>query len=103
MDAPACETLALVLEASDLYEAEWDAIVATEAGRLRTRWHDRRLELLVHRLRDRLPLAGFQASSPALDAACAAFKRDRALRRRLAALLLADSLSWMRLGLRSAA
>lgn len=99
------EALRAIPEALDdeAYDAEWNGVVRAQAARLRSRWHDKRLKLLVGRLRARLPLADYPRSSSALLAACEAFERDDAMRRRLAELLLADSLSWMRVGLPAAA
>lgn len=116
--APAdhAETLALCLSATDLwsvveavaadaavaaitdeldddeYEVQWNAVLAREAGALLTRRHRRRLWLLVRRLRAELPITGFPEASEAIDRACAAFRRSRAVRARLAALLLTDTL-----------
>jgi hypothetical protein len=122
-----CEALAFVLEASDLwsvyesieidqalraipdelddeaYDAEWHRVIAAEAVRLRTRWHDERLKLLVSRLRAQLALPDYPRTSAVLMTACDAFQREKAERRRLAALLLADSLSLRRAGLPLAA
>jgi hypothetical protein len=115
----ACETLAFALEPGDLwsvyetlqleealleipeeldddaYEVVWDSVMRAQAARLRTRWHDHRLKLLVSRLRAQLPLAEHPQASSALMAACEAFERDLSVRRRLATLLLADSLAVM--------
>jgi hypothetical protein len=114
------EALALVLEAGDLwgvlesaeldaelsrlpdeldedeYEARWEAVVAAAAERLGTRWHRRRLEELVGRLRLQLPFRDYPKTSDALLSACQAFEGDRQVRVRLAAALLADSVSWTR-------
>jgi hypothetical protein len=121
------ETLAFLLEAGDLwsiaesaqveerlraipddldddaYEPEWYGVVAREAERLMTPWHEERLALLVRRLRAQLPLAGFPAASTALEEACAAFERDAGLRRRLAELLVIDAFSRLPLDLPLAA
>lgn len=84
------------------YEEHWEAIVAAEAKRLANRWHKRRLAELVGRLASQLPFSDYPAASAALASACAAFERDRGVRVRLAAALLADSLSVSRLGLLAA-
>jgi hypothetical protein len=96
------ETLALVLDSGDLWSvhesaqlddalAAGDEIASTTA-RLTTPWHERRLALLVDRLRARLPFAGFADASAALATACDAFGRDPSQAPRLAELLLVDSL-----------
>lgn len=87
----------------DPYETEWHGVVRAQTARLRTCWHHRRLRLLVGRLRAGLPVAEYPRTSSALHAGCEAFERDEAMRRRLAELLLADSLSWLRVGLPAAA
>jgi hypothetical protein len=87
----------------EAYEREWDAVVHAQAARLRTSWHDERLELLAGRLRAQLPLADYPRSSSALLTASETFERDEAVPRRIAELLLADSLSWRRVGLAAAA
>lgn len=69
-----------------------EAIAARTAQRLVTRWHRRRLDVLVGRVAARLPHPGHPHASAALAHACGAFERHRAVRERLAALLLADSL-----------
>jgi hypothetical protein len=126
-DEDSTEALALVLDAGDLwsvhdsvvadaalaeladdledqaYALAWDAVLAEQAGRLSTPWHDTRLAELVRRLRSSLPLADFPASSAVLMAACDAFERDGDVRTRLAASLLADSLGWPRLAFALAA
>jgi hypothetical protein len=122
MRADHCSALALVLEAGDLwsvhesfeadaalaalpdglaeeeYEARWEHILASESERLADDWHHERLAALVRRLRDRLPLGGYPAASGALAAACGEFEHEARFRSRLLTLLLADSLSWMRVG-----
>jgi hypothetical protein len=74
------------------YDRRWEETIEVMATRLTTRWHRKRLPVLVRRLRARLPLAGYAEVSAALESACEAFERDRAVRARLAAELLADSL-----------
>jgi hypothetical protein len=76
----------------DAYEAQWNATLATEAARLGDDWHDERLLQLVGRLRGRLPIDGRPEASRMLEAACRAVDADATLRRRLAAMLLGDSL-----------
>ena len=74
------------------YERRWKETIEVMATRLTTRWHRKRLPVLVRRLRARLPLAGYAEVSAALESACESFERDSAVRARLAAELLADSL-----------
>jgi hypothetical protein len=50
----------------------------------------------VARLRAQLPIAGRPKASAVLAAACQAFEHDEAVRKRLAASLLADSVCWQR-------
>lgn len=76
----------------EAYEVLWDATLALEAARLATGRHRKRLVRLVGYVRRRLPLPEHPRASAGLAAACAAFERDRAVRGRLAALLLADAL-----------
>jgi hypothetical protein len=96
------ESLALVLSATDLWNA-FEVIDATEsfgtgattaviAERLWTGWHEQRLEDLVHRLRERLPVAGFPTASSAIESGCRAFERDPWVRVRLRSELLLDAL-----------
>lgn len=96
------ESLALVLSATDLWNA-FEVIDATEsldrgvttaviAEHLWSSWHEQRLEDLVHRLRDRLPVAGFPAASSAIESGCRAFERDPRVRARLRSELLLDAL-----------
>jgi SEC-C motif len=96
------ESLALVLSATDLWNA-FEVIDATEsldsgattaviAEHLWSGWHEQRLEDLVHRLRERLPVAGFPAASSAIGSGCRAFERDPGVRARLRSELLLDAL-----------
>ena len=55
-------------------------------------WHEQRLDDLVHRLRERLPVAGFPAASSAIESGCRAFERDPSVRARLRSELLLDAL-----------
>ena len=61
------------------YERRWEQTIGVAAARLTTRWHRKRLAVLVRRLRARLPLADYPAASAALESACDAFERDRAV------------------------
>jgi hypothetical protein len=95
------DALALVLEARDLWSVveSGHAVEAFDAGeslqsiadRLWTDWHGERLEVLVARVRGRLPLDERPVASAALERACAAFASDERLARRLRAELLLDS------------
>jgi len=96
------ESLALLLAPNDLWNA-FEIIDATEsldtgattavvADHLWSAWHEQRLEDLVHRLRGRLPVAGFPAASSAIENGCRAFERDPCVRARLRAELLLDAL-----------
>jgi hypothetical protein len=95
------ESLALVLVATDLWSA-FEVIDATEsfdagattaviAEHLWSEWHEQRLEGLVHRLRERLPVAGFPTASSAIENGCRAFQRDSWVRARLRSELLLDA------------
>jgi hypothetical protein len=64
----------------------------SEADRLATSWHRERLGVLVRRLRESLPLAGYPLASAAIERACDQLERDEKLARRLLAELLLDSL-----------
>lgn len=110
------ETLAICLEATDLWSVEeaatadravagipdeldedeyarrWQALLEREAAQLLTKRHRRRLWLLVRRLRGEEPFEGFPYASRAVEQACAAFVRDRRVRLRVAAMLLGDTL-----------
>jgi hypothetical protein len=70
----------------------WNRTVAAMAKRMATRAHRRRLERLVGYLRAELPIEGYRLTSEALAAACEAFDRNKSVRRRLMALLLANTL-----------
>ena len=96
------ESLALVLEAGDLWSV-LEAIEASEAfdagasldsaaTRLWSVWHEQRLNELVRRLGERLPVAVFPLASLAIENACKAFERDREVRARLRGELLLDAL-----------
>jgi tellurite resistance protein len=71
-------------------------VIEAEAARLRSPHHERRLRRLVQRLRSQVPIAESAKASAILANACAAFERDPAVRAKLAALLLADSLGPLR-------
>ncbi len=102
------EVLALVFDCCDLWSviesgqaaetldrAYGDAaarVLATEAERLSTPWHIKRLGVLVERLCAQLPVPGYPLASEALERACTRFASDRALGRRLLVELLLDSL-----------
>jgi hypothetical protein len=114
--ADPAEALALALEATDLwsiaeatalddalteipdflddnaYELLWTAAIRSEAARLWSPRHERRLIRLVERLRAELPIAGSPNASAVLAKACSVFERDEVVRMKVAALLLADSL-----------
>ncbi len=106
VDEQACEdpveSLALVLAATDLWSAfevidaaeslDAGATTAAIADQLWSGWHEQRLEDLVHRLCERLPVAGFPAASSAIENGCRAFERDPWVRTRLRSELLLDAL-----------
>ena len=75
----------------DLYERVWIATIEHIAARFWTDAHERRLDVLVGRLRSQLrelpPSAGEM-----LGRACGAYENDQAIRQRLGALLLSDTL-----------
>jgi hypothetical protein len=96
------ESLALALDAGDLWSVleaaqaadvfDRGASLADVADELWSEWHERRLEALIHRLRRRVPIAGFPAASSAIEDACRAFERGRDVRLSLRAELLLDAL-----------
>lgn len=98
------EALAVVLNPCDLWGID-EATVAGESGddfavlakRFWSDDHDRRLAVLVDRVRTRLPAQGYPLASAALERACRACARSRRSRLRLATLLLEDTLPWARL------
>lgn len=79
------------------YEAVAEALLAERAAGAWTPTHERRLALLVGRVRARLPMQGRRRASRVLERACTAFDRDPDVRGRLAAMLLADTLGPLRL------
>lgn len=74
----------------DDYERAWNAALATAAERRATPWHEERLDVLLARVRERLPDDDYPVASARLLDACD--RLDARERRRLAADLLADSL-----------
>ena len=82
----------------DAYEVVWTATIEAEATRHWSPRHERRLVRLVNRVRAQLPVAAPSgtASVAIAEACCAALERDPEVRPRLAALLLADSVSLLR-------
>jgi hypothetical protein len=94
----AAQALALMIDPCDLWSVAEAAFVADAGGgveraraELWTDAHERRLELLVDRVRRRLPIAAKARASAALERALAKFERKASVRTRLAALLLADA------------
>ena len=81
----------------DAYEQLWTAVFEREAARLLTARHERRLAILVERVRAQLPADGFPRASQALTQACDAYQRDARVRSRLAAMLLGDTLGPLQL------
>jgi hypothetical protein len=75
----------------DFYEGLWTATVERVAACLWTDAHGRRLDVLVGRVRSHLPALG-RRKRKILSRACAAYENDPAIRRRLGALLLSDTL-----------
>ena len=74
---------------ADEFERRSIAVLESQAARLRTTWHDERLDALLAALRERLPDPDYaRASAALLDA----IDRGDAVRSRLATALLADSL-----------
>jgi hypothetical protein len=80
----------------DAYGERWEEVLAREAERMTTGWHRERLEWLVARLRAQA-IGPYAKAAAAIAEGCARFERDEELRRRLAAMLLADSLGRVRL------
>jgi SEC-C motif len=76
----------------DVYDVRWVAAHRALAERLRTGWHEARLELLVRRVEEQLPVSGFPAASAALAEGCRRFAADGEFRAALAAALLSDVL-----------
>jgi hypothetical protein len=75
----------------EAYEALWTATVAEIAARLWTDRHERRLDVLVERLRGCLAELE-RTPRRMLERACATYERDASMRRRLGTLLLSDTL-----------
>jgi hypothetical protein len=102
------EALALTIDGGDLWSVIESAqaadaldkvseraahrLLADEADRLATDWHDQRLSILIGRLRARLPVPEYPVASDALLQACDRFDSDAAFARQLRAELLLDSL-----------
>src|SRR5262245_40456299 len=111
VDRDAVLSLALVLAPTDLWSVvELDAAeAAVEAGakpavaaeRIWSEWHEERLQTLVGRVREQLPVAGLPVGSSVVAAACSAFEDDDALPARLRTALLVAALAsaWDILGL----
>jgi hypothetical protein len=74
----------------EVYEVLWDAALRLELSRSWSERHERRLSRLVRRLHGQLKLVESAAARELLHDACVAFERDEHVRRRLAAMLLAD-------------
>lgn len=75
----------------DVYEVLWNAAVEREFSRSWSERHERRLFRLVRRVHRQLKFVESGAARELVAGACAAFDRDQGVRRKLAALLLADS------------
>jgi hypothetical protein len=73
----------------DEYERRWTEVLDQQISRLRTPWHDTRLDTLVARVRGALPDTDFPIASRVLLDAC---ERLAELREPLLAALLSDSL-----------
>jgi SEC-C motif len=103
------EALALTIDGGDLWSVIESAqaadaldrvfseraagrVLADEADRLATGWHDQRLSILIGRLRARLPVPEYPVASDALLQACDRFDSDTVFARKLRAELLQDSL-----------
>jgi len=88
------EALAMIPDVLDdgAYEILCIAAIEAEAARLWSPRHEGRLARLVERLSAQLPIAGRAKASSVLAEGCAGFERDGAMRLRLAAMLLADTL-----------
>jgi hypothetical protein len=76
----------------ELWDVAHDGVIAAQARQLASARHRKRLVRLVGYVRSHLPVPDFPRASQALDEACANFQRERALRTRLAAFLLAEAL-----------
>jgi hypothetical protein len=76
----------------DAYERRLDETFARETKRNWSAAHERRLFILVNRVRAQLPAGGYPHASAVLAAACAVFTRDATVRQRVAAILLARTL-----------
>ena len=87
----------------DLYERVWIATIEHIAARFWTDAHERRLDVLVGRLRRQLRELPPSAAE-ILGRACGTYENDPAMRERLGALLLSDTLGpLLRLALPAAA
>jgi hypothetical protein len=82
----------------DAYEILSIAAIESEAARLWSPRHERRLARLVERLSAQLPIAGRANASAVLADGCAGCERNGEVRKRLAAMLLADSLAPLQQG-----
>jgi len=82
----------------DVYEILCKAAIEAEAARLWSPRHERRLARLVERLSAHLPIAGRANASAVLADGCAGCERNGEVRKRLAAMLLADSLALLQQG-----
>ena len=87
------EALALVPDFldDDAYAVLWDAAIELALRQSWSERHERRLARLVRRLQARVHPVDRPGASQLLTDACAAFEGDEKVRRRLAALLLVDS------------
>jgi hypothetical protein len=92
--AQAKEAIARIPDWADdhAYELRWDATFEREAARHWSDAHERRLGLLVDRIRAQLPADGHARASASLAEAIALFERHPAFRRELATMLLAGTL-----------
>jgi hypothetical protein len=88
------EALALVPDFldDDAYAILWDAAIELALRQSWSERHERRLARLVRRLQARVRPVDRPGASQLLTDACAAFEGDEKVRRRLAALLLVDSI-----------
>jgi hypothetical protein len=76
----------------DAYTVVWDAMLDEAARVFWSETHAHRLDVLIERLRMSLPTLKPESAARALTDACDAFAEDEDVQRRLAAILLADTL-----------
>jgi hypothetical protein len=80
----------------DEYERRWEALFPHTARRFWSPAHEARLDILVRRVRRRLPADGFPRASEVLRAACKRVAQDRRFRQEVGVELLVDAVYELR-------